>query len=211
MHYTLSFDCGVKTLAFVLVAHTDPLNVAIAVNDKGVVVKCDLALLDYDVINIAELEDTKTMLQKITALNAALVKIDERIDNVIGGDQPETFTVVIENQPPINTTNVVIQACITMYMVKGGITAITYIAPTAKNCVHFTAELSHSHIMARYRTNYSANKEHTRCNFHKYLEGRGMAPTLANGLIGHTADAFMQILGMCAPQKRSIKASDAYL
>lgn len=211
MHYTLSFDCGVKTLAFVLVAHKDPLNIAVVVNDKGMVVKCDLVLLDYDVINIAELEETKTMLQKITALHIALIKIDERVANTVGSVQPETFEVFIENQPPINTTNVVIQACITTYMITTGRSAVAHIAPTAKNGVHFTADLAHSHIMARYRTNYSANKEHARCNFNKYLERCDIPPKLANGLIGHTADAFMQILGKCAPQKRSIKASDAYL
>lgn len=72
--------------------------------------------------------------------------------------------------------------------------------PTRKNTVHFTKDLIHNAFVEKYASNYTANKNHCKCNFIYWSKIFSQDPILTNALknirkknIDDIADAFMQM------------------
>ena len=179
MNY-LSFDCANRSLAvcFAYVVDKD-IN---SLNNK---------IHFMSVIDITEGKDTNSVIRS-RLLKQTLVGVDKKISDT----KQNINHVLIEYQMSINDKSRCVSQQILYHYSNLESVSINLVGPSLKNKVYID-NLQHCYFMEKYTTKYSANKNHTKANFLKWLELNGveMSKDIKKKNYDDIADAFMQIFG----------------
>jgi hypothetical protein len=106
----------------------------------------------------------------------------------------EAFRVVVEFQMgPNAAARTVAAALVTLFATED----VVIVGPTLKNKIATCEQGRYCYFAEKYRTSYTANKNHAKFNFSvvESAFGTGIPPTKPAALRGHIADSFMQVLG----------------
>lgn len=190
--YAISFDCAIETLAYVILSSSKPIKDTIKASGD-IITECDIKLIDAKVISLRKLAaSTNAPFNNITDTIRVLVALSDTSFDCINGNPVDIY---IEDQPPLKYDNIIIQSALTTYFISRNIhITIHQIPPAIKTQFAFTPNLRLSAIMPMYKTTYSANKKCTELNFKHFCDHNQIKLDIANMLLNHVGDAFMQVI-----------------
>lgn len=196
-HKILSFDCANKSFAACLLTINtgiiEDLVAAKKKNDHGLfeeLINSYIQIKHLEVYDFADGENVEDI--PIEDLTVSLKKCISQFDDV------EKDVVLIEYQMPINYKSSRVSHQILYHFIDKVPTFI--VGPSLKNKVRFfkEPELQHSYFIKKYKKLYTANKNHTKKNFEKWMSLFGKSDMLKHikkENLDDIADAFMQAIG----------------
>ena len=177
----LSFDCANKSLGVsiftynknfqkdinnVLESNIENIDKLININD---IINNSINILYLDVIDV--LPDLKvsevSLLDRTKAFKSVILQINDIVDKYLKGQK---INICIEYQPVFNDkSRTICNQLIYEYTLKENY-EIHIVNPSLKNKIYFTEELKHNLFLAKYNSNYKANKNHTKSNFLYFIK-----------------------------------------
>ena len=199
----ISIDCGIKSLAISIIKFNN-----ININEINLLYANVYKLTEKN-INLMTIKD---MLVITIELKKKLNELNDIINNI--NKENEQKIILIEYQMNANNKSNYICAQI-IYHFTDNTNIIKIVNPSLKNTYNFTNELSYSNIITKYRTNYTANKNHTKNNFLYWIQ-----TNMKHDLIKHInrknyddiADSFMMCVAYHnSQQSQSTSSKDSQL
>lgn len=193
MTILIGFDVATMTLAYCIVEHH-----AHETDDDENIPFVLPAILSFSTDNISGGKPDKNIhiVERVArTVNYLNTKVDPELKRILGDRPMESVIVLVENQMGPNTpARIVMTTIIARYADK---CRVIIVGPSLKNRIALNKGLEYRNYVDRYKTLYCANKNHTTDNFIYALSvaNESGQPPQKTKLIGHTADAFCQIVG----------------
>lgn len=221
----LSFDCGIKTLAWVYISTDPKLNLPKFIKNMRVLAMAHgkKKTQDEEKWYIEHIERNNTdLVESVDIKKCDVVNIACDDEDVVAHGKyeyncmssvkslvsylrsardcwPVIDKVLIEYQMGQNMQMVKIMTALTTFFTALDIPCVI-IAPTIKNKIYFNPACRHETYLAKYADRYRANKKHTEENFN-YLAVQYYYDETSHidaKLMGHVSDAFMQAIAHLA-------------
>jgi len=206
LKYYLSFDCATKTFAYVLVSIDYKYYLT---NFKELKDNIDtlstesLVKLDYITKNTVRIIEAKCIdffpnidNKKISTIDRVKKMVEYVKSNIlplIETISKDDIDIVVEFQMSYNTQSKVISiGLITLFSEYN----IYLVNPTLKNKISLTERGKYSYFIEKYKSNYTANKEHALYNFKTFEDIFDQHVQYPNSMKKNIADAFLQIFGL---------------
>ena len=205
VEYFISFDCGNKTLAYVVGCRT-PTGLRIC-SDSGIhkpryqyqpikgildVGKIGIDILDMNVIDL--LDGAKLKKSNKDVIIKKLVDVLNGIKLFTTNTNLSSYAIYIENQQKTNPDTLIIQSSLSTYYTGKGCN-ITSVPPSLKNTIAFSEAGLIQNFYAKYSTNHAANKAQATYAINEYLTYKKQKSPVSKALTNHIGDAFMQVVG----------------
>jgi hypothetical protein len=215
--YFLSFDCATKTFGYVFVRITLLENIEEMKNRISQIIYKEN--INSDDIKFV-LESKKIVNESIKIIDSGCVdlfpgkankeistidrikKTSEYVSTLIPMLKDLEVTVLVEFQMSQNTQSKIVSIVLLTLFSKY---ECHLVYPSLKNKINFYDNYHYSKFISKYKSNYTANKQHALENFKQFEILFDQIKPISNKQKGHIADAFMQIFGFILfPTKKPI-------
>lgn len=193
----LSFDCGVKTLAWIYFETNYNIDSFNILNQQ----------LDVAANNIDDFKDWATRFHKslsniINIINCGVISLGDikaimskkhicvkKLHGLLTQLPTDANVIFVERQMPPGYNNIFIEACILMFY---GNKNIFEVGPSFKNLCCIGDNGKYQNFISKYNSSHYANKKHIEYNFLAFLKLYNIKLNLKKCDINHIGDAFFQ-------------------